>query len=304
MFEDIVSAARPGEETMLTSIVAGVDASSEGGWAAAHAWHLAREAGGTCWLLHVCPSMELPRTLIPADESLQGLERRVAAEARRNIAEALVGDVPPEALEHLEVRLGKPAVVLAEFAHEHDADLVVVGGKKHHLPGRWFVGSTAHVALQTVHRPLLVTVPPRKSAIDRVLVAIDLSETSGCTLRTAAAFANAVGAHLRVVHIVEPLPYDYGAMIRQPDQYVQWSENELQRLVTDVLGADTPRELLHGRADQGIDQACLGWEADVVVVGSHGKGRFERLLLGSTTRRLLNRLPASLLVVPIGIGDD
>jgi len=35
-----------------------------------------------------------------------------------------------------------------------------------------------------------------------------------------------------------------------------------------------------------------------VVVGSHGKGWVDRLLLGSTTERLLDQLPASLLVVP------
>jgi len=35
------------------------------------------------------------------------------------------------------------------------------------------------------------------------------------------------------------------------------------------------------------------------VVGSHGKGWVDRLLIGSTTERLLNRLPTSLLIVPI-----
>jgi nucleotide-binding universal stress UspA family protein len=39
--------------------------------------------------------------------------------------------------------------------------------------------------------------------------------------------------------------------------------------------------------------------ADLVVVGSHGKGWRERLLLGSVTERLLNHLPTSLLVVPV-----
>jgi hypothetical protein len=39
----------------------------------------------------------------------------------------------------------------------------------------------------------------------------------------------------------------------------------------------------------------------MVIVGSHGKGFMERMLVGSVTERLLNQLPAPLLlVVPAG----
>jgi nucleotide-binding universal stress UspA family protein len=48
-----------------------------------------------------------------------------------------------------------------------------------------------------------------------------------------------------------------------------------------------------------IQQTAAQRGADLVVVGSHGKGWRERLLLGSITERLLNHLPASLLVVPV-----
>jgi hypothetical protein len=40
------------------------------------------------------------------------------------------------------------------------------------------------------------------------------------------------------------------------------------------------------------------WRADLLVVGSHGKGWAERMLVGSVTERLINHLPTSLLVVP------
>src|SRR5207244_9160649 len=39
--------------------------------------------------------------------------------------------------------------------------------------------------------------------------------------------------------------------------------------------------------------------ADLLVMGSHGKGWATRVLVGSVTERLLNHLPTSLVVVPV-----
>ena len=44
------------------------------------------------------------------------------------------------------------------------------------------------------------------------------------------------------------------------------------------------------------------WGADLVVLGSHGKGWVDRMLLGSTTERLLSHLPTSMLVIPSSPG--
>ena len=49
-----------------------------------------------------------------------------------------------------------------------------------------------------------------------------------------------------------------------------------------------------------IEDEAKAWRADLVVVGSHGKSWTQRLVLGSVTERLLNDLPASLMVVPVG----
>jgi nucleotide-binding universal stress UspA family protein len=58
------------------------------------------------------------------------------------------------------------------------------------------------------------------------------------------------------------------------------------------------RLVRYGGAVETILREALDWRADLLVVGSHGKGWAERLLVGSVTERLLNHLPTSLLVVP------
>jgi hypothetical protein len=54
-----------------------------------------------------------------------------------------------------------------------------------------------------------------------------------------------------------------------------------------------------GRVLETIHQEAAEWNADLLVVGSHGKGWGERLILGSVTERMLSDLPTSLLVVPV-----
>ncbi len=44
---------------------------------------------------------------------------------------------------------------------------------------------------------------------------------------------------------------------------------------------------------------AAAWRAELIVVGSHGKGWIDRLLIGSVTEDLLNNLPCAVLVVPV-----
>src|SRR5204863_381145 len=57
----------------------------------------------------------------------------------------------------------------------------------------------------------------------------------------------------------------------------------------------------HGHVVETLLREAADWKADVLVVGSHGKGWAQRVLLGSVTERLINQLPASLLVAPVGV---
>src|SRR5438874_2107797 len=78
----------------------------------------------------------------------------------------------------------------------------------------------------------------------------------------------------------------------------------LKQTVTDlgaglvVPGAE--RLVRYGRPVETLLREATTWQADLLVVGSHGRGWAERVLVGSVTERLLNHLPTSVLVVPVG----
>src|SRR5205807_10369742 len=58
------------------------------------------------------------------------------------------------------------------------------------------------------------------------------------------------------------------------------------------------RVVRYGMAVETILREAVDGRADLLVVGSHGRGWAERALVGSVTERLLSYLPTSLLVVP------
>jgi nucleotide-binding universal stress UspA family protein len=279
------------------AVVAGVDASPEGALAAAMAWRTAEAAGVPCHLVHV--TRHLPSVPAAVDESV--VAAKAASVAREQVVAALQENAPPETPDHLEVRRGNVAWELAAAVSGYGAGLLVLGGKRHSAPARWFGGSTVHHAVRTIDVPVLVTASTRPD-VGRVLVAADLSDAADPTLEMAAHLAALFAAELRALHAVEPFPPIPDVAVQLDEQeHLQTAEREFSRIVARALdGMSVAQEVQCGTPSRVICDEAQAWGADMVVVGSHGKGWVDRVLLGSTTERLLNRLPASVLVVPVG----
>ena len=279
-------------------IIAGVNESAESAWAATVAWNIARAAETECHLIHASDqAADIPvwaHTLVDMEE----LEANLTASTRRRIEEHLVGNVPFESLQHLEVRLGKPKWVLARAARDTDAGLLVLGGKQG--SGRRFGGSTAFHVVQSVDVPTLIVVASGKDA-ERVLAAVDLSHAARPTIEAALRVADFLGARLKVIHVVEPMPDIPSYTIDLPEeQNIKRATEQFEQIVRPVIKSrEIETEVVSGPTEATIARHAEAWSADIVVVGSHGKGWVERILLGSTTQKLIRNMPASLLVVPV-----
>ncbi len=276
-------------------IVVGVDASPEAAGAAAFALHASQRAGTSCHLVHATRDAIVA---LPASDVTR-YRQALVDQAWIRIEEALRGKVPATLLDRLIVRLGPAAAVLKQAVESLDAELVVLGGKHHSTLGRWFGGSTSLNVARTTHVPLLVTAGPA-TTVRRVLVAVDLSGTASPTPVAAERYAALFGAELRVLSVLELLPvipeisppYDL-------TEYYRLFEEQLQQEIWPLIRSPRAEKVVrHGMAVETIVGEATQWQADLLVVGSHGKGWAQRLLLGSVTERMLNQLPTSLLVIP------
>jgi nucleotide-binding universal stress UspA family protein len=280
-------------------IVVGVDDSPEARRALTLAWKLAEAEHAELVVVHAVPDLWLATGLDDTPVVLPEVQEALTQASRVQIERVIDEVLPHAAARRLEVRTGPAAFAIAEVARKRRAQLVVLGGRQHGAFARGLGRSAAHDLVRTLDAPVLVA-GHAVGAVARVLVAVDLSTAAIPTIKAAERFAKLLGARLRIIHVVEPFPLAY-LPVDALDQvaYERYSREAFERLVA-PLAAIVPEDhvVRIGHAVETIVEEAVVWRADLVVVGSHGKGWVDRLLVGSTTERLLNTLPGSVVVIP------
>ena len=141
----------------------------------------------------------------------------------------------------------------------------------------------------------------------RIMLAVDLTEESAKVAERAVALARAYDAELHVVHVIEPLSLAYGGDIPMDLSSVQEQIHEQAKshLAEFAAGLDIPADrqyLIFGRPESEIQRAAEAKDADVIVVGSHGRHGLA-LLLGSTANGVLHGATCDVLAVRVGTDD-
>jgi nucleotide-binding universal stress UspA family protein len=282
-------------------IVVGVDISPAAKGAAAVGERIARLAAVPCHVVHAVRDAWAPLVAVSVDPQVVDMQQLQLGVARHQVGEALGGSVSAQVRKSLDVRFGPAAVVLQQAIRELRPGLLVLGGKLHSVLERWLGGSTSLHVVRTADVPVLITAGT-PAAFRRVLVAADLSMAAGPTVALAERFARLVGAELRVLTVFEPLPDLPGVPPMDPTEYFALAQETLERDVWPLVQTPgTEKFVRHGAVVDTLIREAADYKADLVVVGSHGKGWAQRVLLGSVTERLINQMPTSLLIAPVAV---
>jgi nucleotide-binding universal stress UspA family protein len=217
-------------------------------------------------------------------------------EVERQLEEAGATDA------QLHVRKGLAAPTITQVAEELEVDLIIVGAHPRPTVARFLVGSTAERVLRLAHRPILVATEARHEPFHRILVAVDLSSQSLRVLDVAVAMSVQCGAELKVVYVQDRLtPMLLEAALFDEKESRHHARAELSKAMGKVsLPSElmVSREVREGHAGHEILHAADEWGAELIVMGSHGFGFFNRLLLGSISIYVLRHGHRATLVVP------
>lgn len=146
-------------------------------------------------------------------------------------------------------------------------------------------------------------------ALSHILCATDLSETSTYAVEMAAEMAASVGARLTIVHVIEPITMPPGleayALEGMPPDWEQRVDQGRRQAVEDRLaelrarcgGAAVTTQVIYGPLPTILTDAARDLQADLLVVGTHGRKGMAHLLLGSVAEKLVRTAPCPVLVV-------
>lgn len=212
--------------------------------------------------------------------------------------------IRPEEIAGKVIAYGPSHRVVIEAAEEMKADLIVVGSTESPQLSKLF-GSTADRVIRKAMRPVLMVrgrlqVPPR-----RVLLPVDLSPLSAVAFRKGLEILGQIArgpeTELEALFVISPqdrelltgkelAPASEAAALEELETFVNrnaaWS------------GQKPGTRLLYGEVEKEIRERAGEWQADLVVLGTHGRGGFERFLLGSVAADVVRRGAASVLVIP------
>jgi nucleotide-binding universal stress UspA family protein len=131
-----------------------------------------------------------------------------------------------------------------------------------------------------------------------ILFPTDFSTASDAALVHAEALAKSTGARLLIVHVEEPpLAYGGGELyygLPEPDS------ERIQKMLDDVRPKDPAVPFAHrltmGDPAGEIVRLATDEQAEMIVLGTHGRTGMTRLLMGSVAESIVRRAPCPVLI--------
>ena len=144
------------------------------------------------------------------------------------------------------------------------------------------------------------TTPEDSAEPRRILVPVDFSKPSLDALTHALALARQYEAQLTLMHVIEPFHPDMLIDTTQSQRDARVAAHEhLTKLAVATKQAwpKTGRELRTGHPVDTITALAKRTNADIIVMGTHGRTGLKRAFIGSVAERVVRLAPCSVLVV-------
>ena len=233
----------------------------------------------------------------------QKLEEEAMNKIKAMLPEELLGseDIVPI------VRFGKPFLEIIKVAKEKDVDLMAIGTHGRAGVDRVILGSVAERVVRKAGCTVMVIRNRKYVGFKRIIVPIDFSDCSRKALEYAAATARAHRSKLTILHVYEESfiePYVRAANTEEEAQEIVRSiekDNEVKYddflKKIDLSGVEYDKLLRKGIPSNEIVETAREQQAQLIVVGTHGRSGIKHMLIGSDAEEVVRNAPCDIVVV-------
>jgi nucleotide-binding universal stress UspA family protein len=141
----------------------------------------------------------------------------------------------------------------------------------------------------------------------KVLIAVDSDPVALHAAEVGVELARAVGGQVALICVIDRSAVDAAAPETPREDLLAEARDHARRVIAELgpkllgpklaPGPDAQTFIPEGRPDEEIVKAAQLWPADLIVIGSHGRGGLGRVLLGSVAEAVMRHAPCPVLVV-------
>lgn len=149
----------------------------------------------------------------------------------------------------------------------------------------------------------------KRVLLTKILVTTDFSEVSDHALDYAISLARRYDARIYLAHVITPDPFQFA----EP-QLAQATYEKVRQAaeegITDILISGklrgVPHEVLmeEGNVWPTLEKLIVEHEIDLVVVGTHGRGKVQKILIGSVAEEIFRQADCAVLTVGPGVKGE
>lgn len=292
-------------KTMFDDVLIPTDGSDGVDAAIGYGLDLARTAGATIHTLYVVDTRFESGDLAPEVRT----ELRSRSKKRGRMA---TNTIQQRSKEHdlatvREIRTGIPYRTIVEYVEEQDIDLVVMATLGQAGPEFGRLGSTTERVITLADVPVLAVhpgadgeIPERYTMYNQIVIPTDGSDAAERAAGKALDFAEHYGADVHAVYVVDTTIYDLQDAPRSIVGLLKEGGQEaVEAIADDARERNLPvtADVLRGIPEEEIRDYVDGVDADLLVMGTRGRGAGPDRLLGSTTARVLRRTETPVLTI-------
>ena len=284
-------------------IICAIDISTFTGTIHSYSAALCKKYHATLLLVHVTIDvnalLEHNETALDM-ESLQKSNTRYAHERLEDLATKM--DVKNEIF----IRQGTPADEISRLALEQDADMVITNTHGRSGFKRLLIGSVTEKLMKTLHCPLLALHSPEHDVesqtdpemeLKKILVGCDFSPDSKLAFDYGLNLAQEFQADLYLAHVIKPAFSKSAPQVSK--ELRDRLEGQLEGMVPDACRewCNAQTAVLDGEPYLALMEYAREQDIDIIVLGIRGHTLLEKLLVGSTTDRLIRQASFPVLAV-------
>jgi nucleotide-binding universal stress UspA family protein len=196
---------------------------------------------------------------------------------------------------------GNPAHEITELAEKEDADMIVAGSGRKGALESFVMGSVTRALVVEAKRSILVGKSEAKGERLNAVFATDHSDYANKCVDHLVRLAPQGFSKLTVA-CADTTDENIAAILaaegRSPDEILTHSNKAVASKLR-AIAPETDSIVLRGRTNDVITAAMEQSRADLLILGAHGHGFLERLLIGSTAMHMVGNSPWNVLVIRV-----